>query len=402
VDDQIMMAIPESPDKIDWDDLLARFSELVDLQSCPQDPVYHGEGDVYIHTKLVVNALLTGDEWKKLDSDAQRALFWAALFHDIAKPMRTREENGRIVSPGHAVKGAIVAQRMLYQDWPADMPLFPLALRQQIVNLVRYHGLPLWFWDKVDMTRAVIQASVRARCDWIAQLAEADVLGRICNDQAELLERVALFREYCAETDCLVHPYRFASDYSRFRYFQKPDQHPGYHAYDDTQCEVILMSGLPGAGKDTWLRQHKPDVPVIALDALRREMGIDAKGNQGPVIARAKEQARVHLREGRNFAWNATNITQRMRAQLIDLFTDYHARVRIVYLEAPWSEVLRRNEAREAKLPVPILRRLADQLEIPDLTEAQHVEWLDAPDTVVADGSDIWPNSPSLNSRWSC
>ena len=97
--------------------------------------------------------------------------------------------------------------------------------------------------------------------------------------------------------------------------------------------------------------------------------------NQGAVAAQAKELARGYLRQAQPFVWNATNITRAMRRQLVGLLRDYHARVRIVYVETAWGELLRRNRARAAPVPETVLRRLAEKLDVPDLTEVHQVEY---------------------------
>lgn len=51
----------------------------------------------------------------------------------------------------------------------------------------------------------------------------------------------------------------------------------------------------------------------------------------------AKEQARIYLCKGQDFIWNATNVSRQRRTQLIDLFITYGARVKIVYIEKPYS-----------------------------------------------------------------
>ena len=71
----------------------------------------------------------------------------------------------------------------------------------------------------------------------------------------------------------------------------------------------------------------------------------------------------------------ATSFTRAMRRQLIGLFRDYQAWVRIVYVEATWGELLRRNRARQAPVPEAVLRRLAEKLEVPDLTEAHDLDY---------------------------
>ena len=146
--------------------------------------------------------------------------------------------------------------------------------------------------------------------------------------------------------------------------------------FEDFTCTVTLLSGLPGSGKDTWIAEHGNGLPVVSLDGLREEMGVKPTDNQGRVIQAAKEQARVHLRAGRDFIWNATNTTRRMRAGLVLLFTDYRAKVRIVYLETRAEDLISRNRARERAVPEPVLEKLIDAWEIPGYDEAHMVEKL--------------------------
>jgi predicted kinase len=137
---------------------------------------------------------------------------------------------------------------------------------------------------------------------------------------------------------------------------------------------VTLLSGLPGAGKDTWLAAHAGDMPVISLDDLRAELDIDPADGQGPVIAAAREQARIHLRAGRPFIWNATKISRQLRSQLIDLFADYKAKVRIVYVEAPLAGADRRNQNRARPVPRPAIERMLDRWKPTDLTECHALD----------------------------
>ena len=136
---------------------------------------------------------------------------------------------------------------------------------------------------------------------------------------------------------------------------------------------MTLLSGLPGAGKDHWLAAHLPERPVIALDALRAELGVAPTDPQGPVIARARELARDYLRAGRDFAWNGTNISRELRGQPLALFAAYNARVRIVYLEVSEERLLRQNRERPAAVPEAVYARLFSRWEVPDLTEAHRL-----------------------------
>jgi putative nucleotidyltransferase with HDIG domain len=363
---------PDAPNwTVDWQTLEREFDWLRSLADCPQDPRYHAEGNVLIHTKLVCEALVELPQWRALNPTERSVLFAAALLHDVAKPATTQTQtDGAISSKGHVLQGAKMAQQIL---WDLQVPF---RERETIVALVKYGSLPLWFWDKPNPEKAVIKTSQIIRCDMLSLLAEADVTGRHCNDQAQLYERIAFFREFCQENQCFDRPRAFPSTHSRFIYFQKENSDPDYLAYDDTRLEVVMMSGLPGAGKDTWVQENLPDWPVIALDELRKTMRIAPDEEQSAVVNAAKALAKNYMRTGQSFVWNATNISRQLRGSLIRQFANYQAKIRIVYLEAPWEELLTRNSKRIAKLPENVLYKMKGRLEVPNITEAQAVDWL--------------------------
>lgn len=369
---------PTDPDyrPPDWPMLQARFSWLRAMDGVPQNPIYHAEGDVLIHTRMVTEAMLAQAGWRERSLSDRQALYAAAMLHDVGKPACTViESEEHIISRGHARKGEKMARRLLWSGEELLAPA-PFDLREQVAQLVRLHGLPLQFLDKPDPARAVIEASQGVRLDQVALLAEADVRGRICSDQQELLDRVELFREFCQEQACYTVPRAFASAYSRFTYLQSERGDPDYQAYDDTRCEVVVLAGLPGAGKDTWIRANLPGWPVVSLDALRKELGISPTDDQGTLAQIARERARHLLRQQRSFVWNATNITRMMRHRVINLALAYHARTRLVYIDAPFADLLSRNRTRQESLPEHAIYRMLDKLEMPGVSEAHRVDWI--------------------------
>jgi putative nucleotidyltransferase with HDIG domain len=362
---------PTSTDlSIDWNAILELFPCLQDLAKCEQNPLYHAEGNVWIHTKLVCEALVSLPDWQVMNAEDRSILFAAALFHDLAKPHSTQvTEDGDITAKGHVNLSARMVREVL-----KDLHT-PFSIRESIVAIVQYGSLPLWFWDKPQPLKSIIRASQLVRCDWLAMMAEADVRGRICEDSDRLLETIEFFREFCREHHCFDRSYPFASDRSRFIYFHKEDSDPSYAAYDDTRLEVILMCALPGTGKDYWIYKNHPDLPVVSLDKLRQNMRILPTDEQGEVIRSARSLAKGYLQSQTPFIWNATNIVRSTRAGLIRLFADYHARVRIVYLEVPLDRVLAQNSDRQAQVPRAVIYRYHDRLQIPDITEADRVDY---------------------------
>jgi predicted kinase len=363
---------PQAPSwAVDWAGLNERFAWVRDLAGCPQSPVHHAEGDVWVHTRMVCEALAGLPAWRSLPEGERQAVFAATVLHDVAKPACSRTDaDGRITSRGHSRRGAILTRQIL---WRLGVPF---TVREQVAALVRHHQVPYYLVDRPDAQRLAIEASQTARCDRLALLAEADVRGRVCRDRERLLDKVALFVEFCREERCLSAPRAFASDHARFLYFRSPHRHPDAPAHENFRCEVVVMSGLPGAGKDTWVRGRLPNWPMVSLDAVREEMEVDPVDEQGRVVNRARAQARGRLREGRSFVWNATNLSRQLRGQCLQLLADYQAHVRIVYVEAPEERLLCQNRQRKAPVPEAVLERLLDRWEVPDRTEAHRVEWV--------------------------
>ena len=370
--------VPSPPDwRLDWDAIDGTLDCIRALKGCPQDPLYHAEGDVWLHTRMVVECLVASEHWRAFTADDRCLAFAGTLLHDVGKPARTTIENGRITSRGHSLTGEGMARVLL---WRMGVPA---ARREQIAALVAHHQVPLNFLDRDDPLRIAARISLRTRNDLLAVVAEADARGRICRDQDKLIEQVALFRAFCDEAHCLDRAFAFPSDHSRFMYFRRPARSPHYAAHDDSLFEVLVISGLPAAGKDAWIRQHLPDLPVVSLDDIRDDLDISAADSQGPVIVEAKERARRYLRAGTPFVWNATNLARATRRHWIDLFTDYEARIRIVHVEAPEPVLRARNRERTNPVPEAVIDRMLTRWQVPDLTEAPRVDWVGGKGTMV-------------------
>lgn len=350
-----------------WLDLIAP-----DLGDCQQSPRWHPEGDVRTHTLLVLEALLADPAWAELEAHAREELYLAALLHDIGKPATTIVEDGELRSPGHARVGSIIAREIL---WRAGLD--PVR-RERVCALVRHHMVPRHLLTHTDPRRRALWISLGCRLDHLLILARADTLGRGCAPERHeaALEDLELAREYAIELGCLEGTYPFSSDHARFWYFRRPERDPAWPAFDDSRLEVVLMSGLPGAGKDTWAQANLPGLPVVSLDRIRSELGVSPGDGQGRVLAAAREQARVHLRAARPFVWSATNLSRMVRGQVIDLLADYGARVRIIGVEATAAEIERRDRERPLgeRVPLAARQRMLRRWEAPGLEECHQLE----------------------------
>ncbi|NML22264.1 AAA family ATPase [Pseudoflavitalea sp. G-6-1-2] len=357
-----------------WEHLEKHFPWIADMRETPQDPVFHAEGNVAIHTQMVLDALQQEPAYLAMSPQEQEVLWAAALLHDVEKRSTTVfEPDGRISSRGHARKGAQTSRRILYKDTPT-----PFHIREQIVALVQHHSLPLWLLERPDPLKLAIQTSMEVNTSWLALLARADMKGRTAADAGDMLYRIDCFEEFCKENGCWGAMRSFASDDARMHYLHSEEQYPDYVPFDEPVMEVVMMSGLPGAGKDTYIRKHLKHLPLVSLDDIRTQMRIapDDKTGNGKVIQHAKEKAKELLRSRQSFVWNATNTTRQMRSQLIELFMAYKAAVHVVYLEVPFAQLMMQNKSREAVVPANVIDKLANKLEVPALTEAHRVTYI--------------------------
>lgn len=360
--------VPADSLTIAWDSLSEPW--VAPMAACPQDPEHHAEGDVWTHTKMVCEALVALPAWQALPADERELVFAACLLHDIAKPATTEiDEHGRIRQPGHSPRGAHMVRALLWQQGASP------HLREAIASLVRSHQVPFFLIEQDDSRRRLARISQTTRCDHLALVTRADALGRICRDPQRLQDNIDLFVELAREHDCLTTPFKFASDHSRFLYFRSEDRDPAYAAHDDTRCEMVLMCGLPGAGKDHWIARNL-DLPIVSLDAIRAEHDYPGTGNQGPIVQAARELAREHLRRAQSFVWNATSLTRELRGKAIDLAAAYNARTRIVFLDTAHKRLLRQNRDRDRPVPASAIQQMTRLWEPPDLTEAHRVDWI--------------------------
>lgn len=368
---------------LDWQNIKSAISH--DLRErmgqTPQPARWHGEGNVYIHTQMVVEALESLPDYQSLPEVQRNILYAAALLHDIGKIATTKEIASEIEAPHHAPVGSRMARELLWLNHGLCGEKEARQIREAVCLLIRYHSIPPHIIDADDGAwrfHRIASNSLLApnfSLKLLCILAKADMTGRICDDKQEMLDRISLCEELAREEGCFEGCYGFPSDYTRRAYLGGRDVWKMQSLHDDTWGEVIMMSALPGTGKDTWIRRNIPDMPMISLDEIRKELKVSPTDNQGAVANAARERAKVLLRQHQPFVWNATNLTSQMRDSLVALFETYHARVRIVYLETDWQTHLAQNSGREDAVPTTVLRDMLAKLTLPEAFEATTVEW---------------------------
>ena len=152
------------------------FPEIKTLIDVPQDPEWHPEGDVFVHTRLVV------DRARELIDDLphpkQVTVMLAALAHDFGKPATTEFIEGRLRSRGHEEAGVSPTEAFL--DRLNIHTLDGYDVRGQVIALVREHLKPGEFYKKRDEVGDGAFRRLARRCelDLLYRVAKADSLGR--------------------------------------------------------------------------------------------------------------------------------------------------------------------------------------------------------------------------------
>lgn len=152
------------------------FPELAGLQGVPQDPEWHPEGDVFVHT------LLTIDRARELIDDLpypkKVTVMLAAVAHDFGKKSTTEFLEGRWRSRGHEEAGVEPTERFLNRLNIHSLDGYDV--RGQIIALVREHLKPGEFYKKrLEVGDGAFRRLAR-RCelDLLYRVARADSLGR--------------------------------------------------------------------------------------------------------------------------------------------------------------------------------------------------------------------------------
>lgn len=381
---ELLLTVPKAPIwQIDWKLIESSrlFSLIEKMKLTEQNPIWHAEGDVWTHTKMVCEELIALPAYQKLERRKQEEVFLAALLHDIGKIPCTRFEDGAWTSPNHTVVGSRMARELLWMEYGFCGTRKLQQFRETICTLIRYHSMPPHILDQTNPERRLIKVASNGELmsdftiELLCLLVEADMRGRISDSKDESQELIELCKIQALESGCLRQPFLFPNAFSEYAFLSGRDIMPGQELYDDSWGEVILMGGLPGTGKDTWILEHYREYPVISLDDLRKKMGVSPKDKQGAVVSAARELAKEYLREKIPFIWNATNLTPIIREKQTKLFMNYHATVKIVYLETEWEEQLRRNQSRKEEVPESIIHRMLGSMTFPERFEAHKVEW---------------------------
>jgi tRNA nucleotidyltransferase (CCA-adding enzyme) len=152
------------------------FPELRALVACPQEPAWHPEGDVWVHTLLVIDQARTRID--DLDRPRQAAVMLGAVCHDLGKPLTTAVIDGRIRSMEHEQAG--VPPTLAVLDRLNVHSIGGFDVRRQVVGIVAYHLAPNAFYKSKTPVGdgAFRRLAQKVDLELLARVALSDCLGR--------------------------------------------------------------------------------------------------------------------------------------------------------------------------------------------------------------------------------
>ncbi len=151
------------------------FPELLALVGCPQEPDWHPEGDVWVHTLLVVDQ--ARQRIAGLDRAAQTTVMLGALCHDLGKPPTTAFIDGRIRSLDHEQAGVAPASAVL--DRLNIHTIDGYDVRANVLGIVAHHLKPGMFRQAAAVgDGAFRRLAQKVDLELLAVVARSDCEGR--------------------------------------------------------------------------------------------------------------------------------------------------------------------------------------------------------------------------------
>ncbi len=147
------------------------YPELSALIGIPQDPQWHPEGDVWTHTKHVLDEAANIATRENLSEENRVILLFAALCHDLGKAPTSLKEDNRWKSPRHAEEGVPLSESLLKKIHA------PQSIIQQVKPLVKDHMNHLNQQSPKSIRRLALRLEP-SNINMLTLLIEADASGR--------------------------------------------------------------------------------------------------------------------------------------------------------------------------------------------------------------------------------
>ena len=157
--------------------ILHYFPELEAIIDVPQDPKWHPEGDVWVHTMMCIDKMVAffGEDKKQ-----NLKYMFTMLCHDFGKAATTTiDDDGRIRAIGHEVEGIELTKSFMYRLTSEH------DFIESILPLVEHHLKPSQFYKNGAKSQAIRRLATKVNIEELVIVAKADFLGRTTQESLQ-------------------------------------------------------------------------------------------------------------------------------------------------------------------------------------------------------------------------
>lgn len=350
--------------RYDWDEIL-KVPEFAKLAECSQPKKWHSEGDVLEHTKAVCRVMaedvIRNDMFGCLSHydiiymgktkgkrHYMRLLMTAALFHDIGKGVSTVYKNGEWHAYGHEFEGEHITRLLLWDEgW---------EFREAVCALVRRHMDVLRIFDLKDPYFRALVLSKEVSMNALLCLKYADCFGSTPED-LDLREidrmKISELAHVCNALGCMWGPANVVTN-GKYKWRRLSNMKKLLKSKESPEVSLTVLIGIPGAGKDTFLkRMDIENAVVLCRDDIRVELGYCRHGEK--IIGTALQENEVSkvfnrrmldaAEAGKHIIVNNMNTKAKYRKAYGDLLAGYDLTVNYIYIEnCKLDEVITRRD----------------------------------------------------------
>lgn len=337
---------------------------LEKMAATEQNPRYHREGSVLAHTAYVLRQFEALQSRFELSDKEKQILYWAAILHDVGKTVTTVFEQDRWRSPGHEKAGLPFAQNILLQNPDIDAPT-----RRKILDIVRWHGLPLRFAAGQMGYEDLILLGTRTDLRLLSIFSIFDFEGRDCDDKTETMARIYKFNEVLAPK-AEYELGRFSELENSFSKWNLRHKNAVWNAFKMKNIaflqklveanqvnspmtmgkKVTIVMGEALSGKSTWIQENHPHAFVVSLaEHGFLEQNIDGEYLLGRKLVEFKHLLVVYLNRHRQVILETRHLPDLWRRKLAEMVKDMEVELEYVIIEASLDEL----ENRLSELPAP-------------------------------------------------
>jgi len=145
------------------------YPELHALIDVPQSPIWHPEGDVWIHTMMALDKMVglqCGEEKQDLK------MMFAILCHDLGKATHTQITLDKISAIGHELAGVEPTKRLMYRLTNEH------EFIDSLLPLVEHHLAPSIYFRGKAKNATIRRLATKVNIEELVTVARADFLGR--------------------------------------------------------------------------------------------------------------------------------------------------------------------------------------------------------------------------------